>query len=766
MAKNTYSSNIVAAYDTFAAWLDRTNQLGTDMYNYVVTTSNTAGPGLTSGNAFINGYFGANVVYVAGSLQGGTANTPGTLSIISNANISNTFSVGTSANVIITGTTITFANSTVNTTINATSYSGTAANAALLGGVSLSTLQSQITGNASAAYSNATAYAIDYANTSLANGSWVVANASYSSNTGAVGGVSVNMAGPTDGYVLAYDAGSSKIIFKNPSNISVALNANSIVANDISTNTLHVGTTTTNVVANSTTITAANSTQWANLSAAKLSMSNDGSIRLGASVSNVVINTSSFSIGNDTVNAAITSNSTVVSFSGTSNNAIYLGGTTLSTLQGQITGNAATAFSNAIANAASNAASIYQTMAGLSANVATLTANAAGYLGNSSGTISNISSWISGNSATAYSNAVAVASNASNITSGTVDPARLGSGTPDNTTILYGNGVWASAGALGVNTSAQFNWTNTHSFSANVTFVGNATSIVTVGNSTVNVAVNSTSISIGNSTVNASITSNSTVTAFSGTSNNALYLGGSTLATLQGQITGNAATAYTNATSYASNASNISTGTLSAARLPSTVVNTSAAFTISGVHTHNANLVLVGNTTSVITLGSSAANVTVNSTSATVSTNATVYSTITPTTITTATGSLGVGTAASGNQGEIRASNNITAYYTSDARLKQDVNPISDPLSKIMLITGVNFNWTDQFIADSGGVDGYFVRREDVGVIAQEIQSILPEAVAQRGDGFLAVRYEKIIPLLIEAIKELKVKVDTLEKNQ
>ena len=91
----------------------------------------------------------------------------------------------------------------------------------------------------------------------------------------------------------------------------------------------------------------------------------------------------------------------------TANNSTNFGGLSLATVQGQITGNAATAFSNAIANAASNAAGIYQTMAGLSANVATLTSNSTTYLSNTSGTLANISSWVTGNAATAYSNAVA-----------------------------------------------------------------------------------------------------------------------------------------------------------------------------------------------------------------------------------------------------------------------------------------------------------------------------------------------------------------------
>ena len=128
--------------------------------------------------------------------------------------------------------------------------------------------------------------------------------------------------------------------------------------------------------------------------------------------------------------------------------------------------------------------------------------------------------------------------------------------------------------------------------------------------------------------------------------------------------------------------------------------------------------------------------------------------------------SLGVGTSASGTSGEIRATGNITAYYSSDARLKENVQPIPDALDSIDKINGVTFDWTADFLKDQGEEDGYFVRKHDVGVIAQEIQAVLPEAVAEREDGYLAVKYDRIVPLLIQAIKELKAEVETLKGNK
>jgi hypothetical protein len=124
--------------------------------------------------------------------------------------------------------------------------------------------------------------------------------------------------------------------------------------------------------------------------------------------------------------------------------------------------------------------------------------------------------------------------------------------------------------------------------------------------------------------------------------------------------------------------------------------------------------------------------------------------------------SLGVGTAPSGTNGEIRATNEITAYYTSDARLKENVTVISSPIEKLEQIRGVYFDWTDEHVQARGGEDGYFVRKHDIGVIAQEVEAVLPEIVATRDNGYKAVKYEKIVPLLIECIKEQQTQINQI----
>jgi hypothetical protein len=122
-------------------------------------------------------------------------------------------------------------------------------------------------------------------------------------------------------------------------------------------------------------------------------------------------------------------------------------------------------------------------------------------------------------------------------------------------------------------------------------------------------------------------------------------------------------------------------------------------------------------------------------------------------------GSLGVGTAASGTAGEIRATNNITAYY-SDDRLKTKLGNIQDALSKVKTLNGFYYeaNQTAQDL-------GYKPIRE-AGVSAQQVQAVMPEVVkpAPIDEKYLTVDYERLVPLLIEAIKELDAKLEGLMK--
>lgn len=127
--------------------------------------------------------------------------------------------------------------------------------------------------------------------------------------------------------------------------------------------------------------------------------------------------------------------------------------------------------------------------------------------------------------------------------------------------------------------------------------------------------------------------------------------------------------------------------------------------------------------------------------------------------------SLGVGTAASGVLGEIRATNEVTAYYTSDINLKENIITIENALDKLKSLRGVMFDWKDEYIQHKGGEDGYFVRKHDTGIIAQEVELVLPEVVATREDGTKAVKYEKMLGLVIQSINELSEEVEEIKRK-
>jgi hypothetical protein len=273
------------------------------------------------------------------------------------------------------------------------------------------------------------------------------------------------------------------------------------------------------------------------------------------------------------------------------------------------------------------------------------------------------------------------------------------------------------------------------------------------------------------------------------------------------------------------NASNLSTGTIADARLPasisSDITGNAATFTVSANNTNNETTYPLfvdgttgtqgaetdsgftynpstGNLTSTKFTGSFTGNadtatllatgrtiamtgdVVWTSTSFNGSANVTAVSAIQANTIgnteivNTADiqiASLGVNTAASGTAGQIRSTGDITAHY-SDDRLKIRLGNIQNSLNKVVSLNG--FNYIENSLANSFG---YNTGETFVGVSAQEVQKILPEAVkaapfdinaegaSKSGENYLTVQYEKIIPLLVESIKELKVIVDTQQKE-
>ncbi len=112
----------------------------------------------------------------------------------------------------------------------------------------------------------------------------------------------------------------------------------------------------------------------------------------------------------------------------------------------------------------------------------------------------------------------------------------------------------------------------------------------------------------------------------------------------------------------------------------------------------------------------------------------------------------GVGIAKTLNVGE-----DVVAYASSDERYKDLITPIQNPNEKIKLLSGNTFVWNDKHEVFKG--------KKDIGVIAQEVEKVLPEIVETRDNGYKAVKYEKIVALLIESNKELIKRVEELESK-
>ena len=128
-------------------------------------------------------------------------------------------------------------------------------------------------------------------------------------------------------------------------------------------------------------------------------------------------------------------------------------------------------------------------------------------------------------------------------------------------------------------------------------------------------------------------------------------------------------------------------------------------------------------------------------------------------------GSLSVGfsTNATTTKGRIDAKNDVVAFSTSDLKYKENIIEIDNALDKVNKISGVEFDLiplTDEEKIIHHGNEGH-----DIGVIAQEIEKVLPEVVTTRDNGSKAVKYDKIVALLIQAIKEQQIEINKLKNG-
>ena len=132
----------------------------------------------------------------------------------------------------------------------------------------------------------------------------------------------------------------------------------------------------------------------------------------------------------------------------------------------------------------------------------------------------------------------------------------------------------------------------------------------------------------------------------------------------------------------------------------------------------------------------------------------------------TASGGVGI-------NGSLTASGNITAY-SSDRRLKENLQHIESPLEKVLKLNGYTFDWNEL-----SKKQGFAPQHEtnDIGLIAQEVEAVLPQATAPApfdlredgtslsGENYLTVQYERLVPLLVEAIKEQNSVINNLKTD-
>lgn len=354
--------------------------------------------------------------------------------------------------------------------------------------------------------------------------------------------------------------------------------------------------------------------------------------------------------------------------------------------------------------------------------------------------------------------------NASNITSGTLDNARTTGNTANSASTIV---LRDATGNFGANTisgafngdGSAINAINASNISSGTIANARTTAASANGASTIVLRDSSGSFSAGDitansisgngiavSAINASNIASGTIanartTAATANGASTIVLRGASGEFAAGAITG-ASFSGDGSAITAINASSISSGTLANAR--TTAASANGASTIVTRDANGSFTANVGTFTTVAGTLSTAAQ-----------TNITSVGSLGSTQIS----SLGVGTAASGTAGEIRATDNVTAYY-SDERLKTKTGDIENALDKVCQIETMLYHANETAVAL-----GYNAAVQEVGVTAQSVQKVQPEVVvpAPIDDKYLTVRYEKLIPLLIEAVKELKAEVDALK---
>lgn len=710
MSKNTYLGANVISTDTFAGWIDKTNQVRDDMGRIVVTVTtsanaepNTSNAGLTTGNLAIQGVVTANTIAVSSALRGGTVTTPGNLIISSNVLFTTTGNVEFTAadNINLDANTVTLSS-----------------NVTFDGGITKS-------------------IRIDTANTTVNTGSFFVnSNTVFNSN------VLITGANTTIG-----DAGSDKL------NVVAAptFTSNAIFTSNVSmtgSNTVLSGTVTVgNLVVTGITSLASNVSFFVNTATANTStvyglFDSQGNTIIGdSSTDRLDVNANTLFSSNVTISGTTTVGSLIAN-----SKAIAVGGNINTANSFTTNGNfALTLIQTGTTNITLPVSGTLATTGNLAQFAATTSAQLAGVISDETGsgslvfgtsptlvspTISdavlNGNTSIGGNMIVTGNLTINGTTTTVNSTTVAVDDKNIELGSVTSPTDLTADGGGIT---LKGTTDKTINWVNvTNAWTSSEDFDLLTGKIYRINGTQV-----LSSTALGSGVVSSSLTSVGTITT--GTWN------ASTIATTRG---GTGQTTYTDGQLLIGSTAS---GSLSKATLTAgqniTITNGGGSITIASDFPPIANSTVNG-LMSTSAQSFSGAKTFINGTASSSTTSGAVV----------VTGGLGVG-------GAINAGGDITAYATSDIRLKKNIKAIPDALEKVMQISGVTYNWND--IAHE--VENKDMSVNEVGVIAQEINDILPEVITTRDNGYMAVRYEKIVPLLIEAIKELNEQVKSLKSE-
>ena len=305
----------------------------------------------------------------------------------------------------------------------------------------------------------------------------------------------------------------------------------------------------------------------------------------------------------------------------------------------------------------------------------------------------------------------------------------------------------------------------------NLTTVNQTASVVfSSGSNRFGDAGNDTHSFTGSVQVSGSLTTigTSTATSFNGTINST-----------NGVVSGSSQITYTSISSIPAGIVSGSSQVVGSSITTNTVTVGSTAITLGGTATTIAGLTsvtstgftgaLTGNASTATTAAALTNARTINGTSFDGSANITIPNLVSGSaqvTLSSTTGgttssnvqfnSLGIGMAASATAGRIDASNDVVAFSTSDIRFKENIVPIENALDKISKISGNTYDWKAE-LKDVHGYEG-----NDVGVIAQEVEAVLPQLVQNRDNGYKAVKYDKLVALLIEGIKEQQTQIHSL----